>query len=69
MLVRGRSEIHITWKPPEVPQGKLTRYDLSMNGEVIYAGTDLHFTAIRLKPDTEYVFIVSQIHFVFLFRV
>ena len=60
VLVRGRSEMHISWKPPEVPQGKLTRYDLAMNGDVIYSGTDLHYTVLRLRPDTEYTFIVSK---------
>ena len=61
VLVRGRSEIYVSWRSPEVPQGKLNRYDLLMNGDVIYSGTDLHHTALRLRPDTEYTFIVSVI--------
>ncbi|KAK7489771.1 hypothetical protein BaRGS_00018953, partial [Batillaria attramentaria] len=39
--VMGRNEMHVTWDPPEVPLGRITRYDLSMNGKNIYSGTDL----------------------------
>lgn len=58
IVVRGRHEIHVTWKPPEVPLGRINRYDLVVNGEVVYSGMDLHYTARRLRPDTEYVFVV-----------
>ena len=60
MTVRGRFELHVSWKPPEVPLGKITRYDVKMNGEVIYSGMDLHVDARRLRPDTEYTFTVAQ---------
>ncbi|XP_060068103.1 uncharacterized protein LOC132548269 [Ylistrum balloti] len=59
--VIGRNEIHITWDPPEVPLGRITRYDLIMNSQCIYSGTDLSFTARRLTPDTEYAITVTAL--------
>ncbi|KAK0065997.1 Usherin [Biomphalaria pfeifferi] len=56
--VLGRNEMHITWDPPEVPMGRITRYDVVSNGKVIYSGTDLSFSARRLTPDTEYTFTI-----------
>jgi len=38
---------------------RITRYDVGMNGKVIYSGTELHCTARHLTPNTEYTFIVS----------
>ncbi|KAJ8300561.1 hypothetical protein KUTeg_022080 [Tegillarca granosa] len=35
--VLGRNEIHISWHPPEVPLGRITRYDVIMNNKVIYS--------------------------------
>ena len=60
MTVRGRFELHISWKPPEVPLGKITRYDVKMNGDIVYSGMELHYAVRRLRPDTEYVFTVSN---------
>ncbi|KAL8562936.1 hypothetical protein ACOMHN_004628 [Nucella lapillus] len=59
--VIGRHEMHITWEPPEVPLGRITRYDLSMNGKGVYSGMDLAFAALRLTPDTEYTFVVTAL--------
>lgn len=56
--VLGRNELHITWEPPEVPLGRITRYDVLMNGKIIYSGTELSHTVRRLTPDTEYSFVV-----------
>ena len=58
--MRGRNELHVSWKPPEVPLGRISRYDLLMDGEVVYSGTDLHHTARRLRPDKEYTFVVRR---------
>lgn len=60
MQVLGRNELHITWEPPEVPLGRITRYDVLMNGKIIYSGTELSHTVRRLTPDTEYSFVVSD---------
>ncbi|XP_064616049.1 LOW QUALITY PROTEIN: uncharacterized protein LOC135480207 [Liolophura sinensis] len=59
--VMGRNEINVSWKPPEVPLGRITRYDLTMNGKLIYSGTDLSYGARRLVPDTEYAFVVTAL--------
>ncbi|ELU06668.1 hypothetical protein CAPTEDRAFT_189303 [Capitella teleta] len=59
--VRGRNEMNVSWKAPVVPLGRISRYEVCMNGEAIYSGMDLHYTARRLKPDTEYTFTVSAI--------
>ncbi|XP_070176149.1 uncharacterized protein [Littorina saxatilis] len=59
--VIGRNEMHISWEPPEVPLGRITRYDLSMNGKGIYSGMELSFAAHRLTPDTEYTFLVTAL--------
>ena len=57
--VLGRNELHVTWEPPEVPLGRITRYDVLMNGKIIYSGTELSYAVRRLTPDTEYSFVVS----------
>ncbi|XP_012943028.1 uncharacterized protein LOC101845718 [Aplysia californica] len=41
--------------------GRITRYDVSMNGKIIYSGTDLSCGARRLTPDTEYTFVVTAL--------
>ncbi|XP_067664231.1 uncharacterized protein [Haliotis asinina] len=56
--VLGRNEVNLTWGPPEVPLGRITRYDVIMNGKTVYSGTDLCYNARRLTPDTEYTFVV-----------
>ena len=57
--MRGRFELYISWKPPEVPLGKITRYDVKVNGDTMYSGMALHYDACRLRPDTEYAITVS----------
>ncbi|BFZ20443.1 hypothetical protein BsWGS_23482 [Bradybaena similaris] len=59
--VLGRSEVHVSWEPPQLPQGRITRYDVSMNGKVIYSGTELSCSVHRLTPDTEYTFVVTAL--------
>lgn len=59
LMAMGRSEIGVTWNPPEVPLGRINRYDVIMNGKVIYSGTDLYCTARQLQANTEYTFFVS----------
>jgi hypothetical protein len=65
VTVRGRNEMNVSWKAPEVPLGRISRYEVVMNGEVIYSGMDLHYIARRLKPDTEYSFMVHCIQNIF----
>ncbi|KAL4219247.1 hypothetical protein ACF0H5_021829 [Mactra antiquata] len=56
--VIGRNELYISWAAPEVPLGRLNRYDVIMNDKVIYSGSDLNLPVRRLVPDTEYSFVV-----------
>lgn len=57
----GRNELYISWGPPEVPLGRLNRYDVIMNDKIIYSGNDLNLPIRRLVPDTEYSFVVNMI--------
>ncbi|XP_071947766.1 uncharacterized protein [Antedon mediterranea] len=59
--VRGRNEIHLTWSPPESPIGRLHKFEISINGKVVYSGTELCFTARRLVPNTDYTFKVIAV--------
>ncbi|CAG5115519.1 unnamed protein product, partial [Candidula unifasciata] len=59
--VLGRSEVHVSWEPPQLPLGRITRYDVSMNGKIIYSGTELSCSVHRLTPDTEYCFVVTAL--------
>ncbi|XP_043914062.1 uncharacterized protein LOC122790600 [Protopterus annectens] len=59
--VLGRSEIFITWDVPHVPLGRFFNYELTMNGKVIYLGTERAFTVRWLSANTEYTFVVSAI--------
>ncbi|XP_071501940.1 uncharacterized protein [Diadema antillarum] len=58
---RGRSQIHVTWAPPEFPLGRLYRFELTTNSKVVYSGTDLSYTVKQLTPNTEYSFTVSAV--------
>lgn len=58
--VIGRNELYVSWGPPEVPLGRLNRYDVIMNDKIIYSGNDLNIPVRRLTPDTEYSFVVSE---------
>ncbi|XP_013414225.1 uncharacterized protein LOC106176403 isoform X2 [Lingula anatina] len=61
--VLGRNEIHVTWEAPEQPLGKITMYELKIDGKSVYSGMDMSYSARRLVPDKEYVFTVSAITF------
>lgn len=67
--VLGRNELHVTWEPPEVPLGKINRYDLMMNNRAIYSGTEHSYTARRLIPDTEYNCVVSYLFYFQVFLI
>jgi len=59
VTVRGRNEVHVTWNAPAVPLGRISRYELLANKEVIYSGTDRNYHATNLVPDKEYSFTVN----------
>lgn len=59
LRVLGRTEIHVSWDPPQHPLGRLNYYDVRMNNQVIYNGVDRNVTARSLIPGKEYTFTVS----------
>ncbi|XP_059146358.1 uncharacterized protein LOC131933809 [Physella acuta] len=59
--VLGRNEMHVSWEAPVMPLGRINHYDVSMNGKVIYSGTELSCGSHRLTPDTEYTFTVIAV--------
>ncbi|CAH1785419.1 unnamed protein product [Owenia fusiformis] len=59
--VIGRNELKITWDAPEVPLGRISKYEVTMNGKVVYSGNAYSFSPHRLTPDTEYVVTVAAI--------
>ncbi|KAG2455297.1 USH2A protein, partial [Polypterus senegalus] len=61
VTVLGRHEILVSWDVPEALLGKLFNYELSMNGRVVYLGTERSYKAHRLTANTEYTFTVSSI--------
>lgn len=52
----GRREILVRWQPPQVVNGKLTRYELNMNSKCVYSGIASEYQVTMLKPDNEYKF-------------
>ncbi|XP_035991625.1 usherin [Fundulus heteroclitus] len=58
LKVTGPESVEITWRPPNHPNGIITGYELSRDGEVIYVGTDTHYHDFTLLPSKEYSYIV-----------
>ena len=61
VVVLGRHELHISWGTPLVPLGRLFNYELRMNGDVAYLGTERVHTARRLAANTAYTCTVTAI--------
>ncbi|XP_030853426.1 uncharacterized protein LOC581522 isoform X3 [Strongylocentrotus purpuratus] len=61
LTARGRSQIHVTWAPPDYPLGRIYRFEVTMNGKVVYSGRELSFTVKNLTPNTEYSFTVIAV--------
>ena len=59
--VLGRNEVYVTWSPPANPPQKILRYELTVNGESQYSGTELFANVSRLQPSTEYSFQVIML--------
>jgi len=52
-------ELFVNWKRPPRLLGHLVRYDLIVNGEVVYGGTDTKYTVKSLTNCQKYEVIVS----------
>ncbi|XP_043096564.1 usherin-like isoform X2 [Puntigrus tetrazona] len=61
VVVLGRHELQINWGAPVAPLGRLFRYELSLNGCVVYLGTGRSYTACRLNAYTAYTCIVTAL--------
>lgn len=61
VVVLGRHELHISWGPPLAPLGRLFNYELRMNNNVAYLGTERVHTARRLAANTAYTCTVTAI--------
>ncbi|XP_041915616.1 uncharacterized protein LOC121680347 isoform X2 [Alosa sapidissima] len=61
VVVLGRHELHVCWGAPLAPLGRLFNYELRMNGDVAYLGTERVHTARRLASNTAYTCTVTAI--------
>ncbi|KAK2911470.1 hypothetical protein Q8A67_003603 [Cirrhinus molitorella] len=61
VVVLGRHELQINWGAPVAPLGRLFKYELSLNGCVVYLGTERSYTARRLSANTAYTCVVTAI--------
>lgn len=61
VVVLGRHELQINWGAPVAPLGRLFKYELSLNGCVVYLGPERSYTACRLSANTAYTSVVSAI--------
>ncbi|XP_071790086.1 usherin-like isoform X2 [Asterias amurensis] len=50
--------IQVSWTSPSLDAGEIVRYELKMDGVVIYSGPDLEYTSAALTPYQEYSFTV-----------
>eukprot|EP00118_Oscarella_pearsei_P006773 m.31278 g.31278 ORF g.31278 m.31278 type:complete len:944 (+) comp31472_c0_seq1:44-2875(+) len=61
LTVLGRHEIFVTFLPPPQPLGQIRKYELKVDGRVVYTGVNMQYKCTRLTPDTEYVFTVCAL--------
>lgn len=62
VVVFGNQEVFITWQKPLHLSGQLIRYELNVNGKVVYSGVDTKYTVKTLAADEMYEFVVSYIN-------
>uniref|UniRef100_A0A3Q3B8L8 Usher syndrome 2A (autosomal recessive, mild) n=1 Tax=Kryptolebias marmoratus TaxID=37003 RepID=A0A3Q3B8L8_KRYMA len=58
LKVTGPESVEISWRPPKHPNGIITGYELSRDGELIYFGTETHYHDFTLLPSMEYSYVV-----------
>ena len=59
LVVRGATEIAVTWSPPGRPNGEISAYMLYMDDEVVFTSLTLSYVATNLVPFTSYMFFVE----------
>uniref|UniRef100_A0A8D0R6P0 Usherin n=1 Tax=Sus scrofa TaxID=9823 RepID=A0A8D0R6P0_PIG len=50
------TQINVSWSPPSIPNGQITRYLLRVNGKEYLAGQSLSLLMSHLQPHTQYHF-------------
>ncbi|KAJ7341076.1 hypothetical protein JRQ81_004780, partial [Phrynocephalus forsythii] len=48
------TQMNLSWSPPVIQNGEITRYILKLNGEELYVGKSLFRTVFNLQPYTKY---------------
>ncbi|XP_063775500.1 usherin [Pseudophryne corroboree] len=48
------TEVNVTWSPPSIPNGQITKYMVHVDNETYYAGKRLWITLSNLQPFTAY---------------
>ena len=64
MVVLSDQEVFVTWQKPLHLSGQLIRYELNVNGTVVYSGIDTKYTVKALTPDETYEFVVSYCSYI-----
>ena len=62
VVVLSDQEIFVKWQKPLHLSGQFIRYELSVNGKVMYSGVDTKYTVKTLTADHAYEFVVSYMH-------
>ncbi|XP_028580478.2 usherin [Podarcis muralis] len=50
----GSTQMNISWLPPQIQNGEITKYILKLNGEELYVGKSLFRKVLNLQPYTRY---------------
>ena len=53
--VRRSKELEVHWTEPERPNGVIIQYNLTLDGQLVFSGTDNNFTIRNLQVYTEYL--------------
>lgn len=56
VTVLGPTSIHVTWAPPEFPNGDISVYILYMDNSAVFSGIGFEYTVENLTPFTTYTF-------------
>ncbi|KAK7504941.1 hypothetical protein BaRGS_00003969 [Batillaria attramentaria] len=55
----GSTSISATWTEPQISNGEITMYQLSVDGTVVYEGLGVEYTVSNLVPYQEYTFTLT----------
>ncbi len=55
----GSTSIRVTWVEPQITNGKINKYKLVMDGEILFEGSNREYTVENLTPYQLYVFVLT----------